>query len=124
MALNPFNRRRQGQAYEQLAEQYLRRQGLVAVGRNFQCRSGEIDLIMRDHHCVVFVEVKFRQSPHYGSAAEAVNWRKLQRLKRAALFWLRQQGLAAEQTEFRFDVVAIQGAEQHIEWLTNILVEG
>lgn len=124
MALNPFNRRRQGQAYEQLAEHYLRRQGLVAVSRNFQCRSGEIDLIMRDQRCVVFVEVKFRQSPHYGSAAEAVNWRKLQRLKRAALFWLQQQGLAAEQTEFRFDVVAIQGADQHIEWLTNILVEG
>ncbi|UXI01635.1 YraN family protein [Photobacterium sp. TY1-4] len=124
MALNLPNRRRQGQAYEQLAEQYLHRQGLHPVCRNFQCRGGEIDLIMRDRRCLVFIEVKFRQRPHYGSAAETVNWRKLQRLKRAALFWLQRNGLAAEHTEFRFDVVAIQGTEQHIEWLTNILVEG
>ncbi|WP_299019148.1 YraN family protein [uncultured Photobacterium sp.] len=124
MALTPFNKRRQGKAYEAMAEQYLRRHGLVSECRNFQCRSGEIDVIMRDGTCWVFVEVKFRQRNHYGSAAEAVNWRKQQKLKRAALFWLQQKGLSAEHTEFRFDVVTIEGHEHQIEWFTNILVEG
>ncbi|WP_036799235.1 YraN family protein [Photobacterium marinum] len=124
MVLNRFNKRRQGQAYEAMAEQFLHRHGLVPVCRNFQCRGGELDLIMRDGRCWVFVEVKFRQRNHYGSAAEAVNWYKLQKLKRAALFWLQKQGLSAEHTEFRFDVVAIEGHEHQIEWLTNVLVEG
>ncbi|KLV06208.1 endonuclease [Photobacterium aquae] len=124
MALNPFNKRQQGQAYETMAEQFLRRHGLSPIQRNFQCRSGEIDLIMKQQHCLVFVEVKFRQRTHYGSAAEAVNWRKLQRLKRAALFWLHKNGYPIEHTEFRFDVVSLEGTPPKIEWLTNILVEG
>ncbi|KLV06360.1 YraN family protein [Photobacterium ganghwense] len=122
--MNLFNKRQQGKTYEVMAETHLRRHGLVAVARNFQCRGGEIDLIMRDRHCWVFIEVKFRQHNHYGSAAEAVNWRKQQRIKRAALFWLQQQGHAIEHTEFRFDVVSLEGTPPQIEWFTNILVEG
>jgi len=122
--LNPLNKRKQGQVYEAMAEQFLLRHGLKSVCRNFQCRSGEIDVIMRDRSCWVFVEVKFRKNAHYGSAAEAVNWRKQQKLKRAALFWLQKNGFSAEHTEFRFDVVAIQGPDHQIEWFTNTLVEG
>lgn len=86
----PLNKRQQGQVYEVMAEQYLQRHHLKPVERNFTCRSGEIDLIMRDKSCVVFVEVKFRKQNHFGSAAEAVNWRKQQKLKRAALLWLKK----------------------------------
>ena len=107
-----------------MAEQHLRRHGLKPICRNFQCRSGEIDVIMRDGSCLVFIEVKYRQHTHYGYAAEAVDWRKQQKLKRAALFWLQKHGFSAEHTEFRFDVVSIQGHEQRIEWFTNTLVEG
>jgi putative endonuclease len=119
-----LNKRQQGQVYEVMAEQYLQRHHLKPVERNFTCRSGEIDLIMRDKSCVVFVEVKFRKQNHFGSAAEAVNWRKQQKLKRAALLWLKKNSLSTEHTEFRFDVVAIQGPDQQIEWFTNTLVEG
>nr|WP_170111222.1 YraN family protein [Photobacterium sanctipauli] len=123
--LNQPNKRLKGQAYEAMAEQFLCRHGLLPCTRNFQCRSGEIDLIMRDKTCWVFIEVKFRKNNHYGSAAEAVNWRKQQRLKRAALFWLQKNGHAIEHTEFRFDVVSIEGAQPpKIEWFTNTLVEG
>ncbi|WP_428476507.1 YraN family protein [Photobacterium japonica] len=122
--MNLRNKRLQGQHYEAMAEQYLCRHGLIACQRNFQCRSGEIDLIMRDRHCWVFVEVKFRKNNHYGSGADAVNWRKQQRLKRAAFFWLQKHGHAIEHTEFRFDVVTLTGTPPIIEWLTNTLVEG
>ncbi|MDX1303843.1 YraN family protein [Photobacterium sp.] len=124
MALSQLNKRQQGQVYEAMAERFLQRHHLSPVTRNFQCRSGEIDLIMRDGDCWVFVEVKYRKQIHFGSPAEAVNWRKQQKLKRAALFWLQKNGLSSEHTAFRFDVVAIQGPDHQIEWFTNILVEG
>ncbi|MCM0149332.1 YraN family protein [Photobacterium galatheae] len=123
MVLNLFNRRRQGYHYESLAEQYLQRQGLTSVARNIHCRGGELDLIMKDGGCWVFIEVKFRAHNRYGSAAEAIDWRKQQRVKRAALYWLHSQGLSAEHCQLRFDVVAIQGDDRHITWLTNTLVE-
>ena len=122
--MSQLNKRQLGQTYEAMAEQYLCRHGLQPHTRNFQCRSGEIDLIMRHQQCWVFVEVKFRKNNHYGSAAEAVNWRKQKRVKRAALFWLKKNGFAIEHTEFRFDVVSLEGTPPQIEWFTNTLVEG
>ena len=80
------NKRQIGQAYEQMAEQYLCRHHLIPITRNFSCRSGEIDLIMQQGKCLVFIEVKYRTQSHYGSAVEAVNWQKQQKLKRAAFF--------------------------------------
>lgn len=84
------NKRQIGQVYEQMAEQYLCRHHLTPIARNFSCRSGEIDLIMRQGKCLVFIEVKYRTQAHYGSAVEAVNWRKQQKLKRAAFFGYRK----------------------------------
>ncbi|KXI23262.1 YraN family protein [Photobacterium sanguinicancri] len=121
---NLFNKRQVGQQFEALAERYLSEQGLIPVTRNFHCRGGEIDLIMREGNCWIFVEVKYRKQARYGSAVEAVTWQKQQKLKRAAFYWLSKQGLSAEHTAFRFDIVAIQGSDHHIEWLTNTLVEG
>ena len=43
-------------AAEQAAADYLTRQGLQLVTRNFRCRLGEIDLIMGDGKTLVFVE--------------------------------------------------------------------
>ncbi|UIP28309.1 MULTISPECIES: YraN family protein [Photobacterium] len=123
MALHLFNKRRQGYHYESLAEQYLQRQGLSAIARNVHCRGGELDLIMKDGDCWVFVEVKYRAHNRFGSAAEAVNRRKLQRLKHAALYWLHSNGMAAEHCQLRFDVVTIEGTDHAISWLTNTLVE-
>ncbi|MDO6706434.1 MULTISPECIES: YraN family protein [unclassified Photobacterium] len=123
MALNLFNKRRQGYHYESLAEQYLQRQGLKPIARNVHCRGGELDLIMKDGNCWVFIEVKYRAHNRFGTAVEAIDWRKQQRIKRTALFWLHSKGLSAELCQLRFDVVAIQGADHQITWLTNTLVE-
>lgn len=107
-----------------MAEQFLCRHQLIPIARNFSCRSGEIDLIMREGKCFVFIEVKYRTHTQYGFAVETVNWRKQQKLKRTAFFWLQKNGLSTEHSEFRFDIIAIQGHEHTIEWFTNILVEG
>lgn len=66
------NTREVGSHYETLARDYLTRQGYRFITANFNTRLGEIDLIMKDGHTFVFVEVKYRKHSHYGHAAEMV----------------------------------------------------
>ncbi|MCG8115726.1 MAG: YraN family protein, partial [Candidatus Thiodiazotropha endolucinida] len=51
-----------GQQAEQQALDFLQSRGLRLQERNFRCKTGEIDLVMRDAGTLVFVEVRFRQS--------------------------------------------------------------
>ncbi len=108
----------QGAAAEELALRYLEAQGLTLVMRNFRCRTGELDLIMRDGGSLVFVEVRSRRYVRYGTPAESVTRAKQQKLLRAATFYLQRQRL---DLPCRFDVVAIlrPGGEPHIEWIRD-----
>lgn len=103
-----------GSAAEDWALDFLRGRGLALVGRNFRCRVGEIDLIMRDGPATVFVEVRYRRDPRHGSAAETVSAHKQRRFTAAARRYL-QQHPAAARAPCRFDVVAITG--EQVEWL-------
>ena len=51
-----------GDAGEDAALAHLLGQGLALVDRNFRCRGGELDLVMRDGATLVFVEVRKRAS--------------------------------------------------------------
>ena len=42
------DRRTTGARYEKLAAEYLEKQGLFILERNYRCRQGEIDLIARE----------------------------------------------------------------------------
>lgn len=109
-----------GQQFELLALQYLQQQGLTLVQQNFQCKAGEIDLIMRDAAQLVFVEVKYRASSAFGGAAAAVTAAKQQKLIRAARWYLQQQGQSA--AACRFDVVAIDGQQPYqYNWIRNAI---
>jgi putative endonuclease len=96
---------RPGQAGEDLACDYLRRQGLRVVERNFRCRAGEIDVVAREGETWVFVEVKERSGVSHGSAVEAVTAVKIGRVVRAARVYAATRGLW--ECSLRFDVVAI-----------------
>jgi putative endonuclease len=90
---------------ERVAEQHLTAQGLVVVARNWRCRDGEVDLILRDGDDVVFCEVKTRRGTLYGTPAEAVVGAKARRLRRLAARWLAETGVRPR--EVRFDVVSV-----------------
>jgi len=95
-----------GQAAEDAAFAYLQALGYAPVMRNWRCRSGEIDLIMRDGKTLVFAEVRSRTSPsRYGTAVEAVTPRKCRQVRDTAAVYLRMHGSAEEPV--RFDVVAV-----------------
>ncbi len=93
---------------ETLAQKFLLDQGLLLVEANFRLRIGEIDLIMKDDEVLVFVEVKYRSSEHWGTSLEQVTPRKIQRIKRVAQAYLQRQ--SADVPYVRFDVVGISPA--------------
>lgn len=105
-----------GQAGEDAALEHLARQGLTLVTRNFRCKAGEIDLVMRDRTSLVFVEVRKRASTEYGGAAASITPAKQRRLLRAAQFYLLRY---TTPPACRFDVVAIDG--ERIRWLKNAI---
>lgn len=96
---------RQGEAF---AAAYYRERGAQVVGMNVRCASGEIDLIVREPGgTVVFVEVKTRSGNAFGGA-EAVDSRKLSRMRRAAAHWLRDKPWQ----RVRFDVLVLTVADR------------
>ncbi|WP_279610927.1 YraN family protein [Vibrio gelatinilyticus] len=113
-----------GQNYEALAQKYLIRHGLTPVAMNFSAKCGEIDLIMKDSHCIVFIEVKYRKNDQFGSAAEMVTPSKAKKLIKTAQFWLSKHGLSFYDTEFRFDVLAIEDNGSNINWIKNAITQG
>lgn len=106
-----------GQAAEARAEAHLINQGLRLLTRNYRCRRGEIDLILRDGDTTVMVEVRQRSRVTHGSAAESVVVRKQRRIISAARHYLATQPGGAE-AAVRFDVVCIDG-EQPIDWIRS-----
>ena len=56
------NNRQIGSKYEQLAADYLKKQGYCIVERNYYTPYGEIDIIAQQDEVLVFVEIKYRMA--------------------------------------------------------------
>ena len=121
MQWNSKNTKEQGDATEQIAQHFLINNGLTLVTKNFRCKLGEIDLIMKDKTSLVFIEVKYRKSNEYGLPCEAVSASKQKKIINTANFYLQQQGINAYNTDCRFDVVGLVGPieSSSITWLKN-----
>lgn len=91
---------------EQVALRHLLEQGMVLLDRNWRCKEGEIDLVLRDGPALVVCEVKTRSSAECGSPHEAVGAVKLERLVRLAERWCDARGV--HPPEVRVDLVAVQ----------------
>ncbi|MBR5093625.1 MAG: YraN family protein [Oscillospiraceae bacterium] len=115
-----MDRQSLGRFGEEQAARYLRRRFYTIVERNYRCRLGEIDLIVKRGGYLVFVEVKLRRDASHGEAREFVDARKQQRVIAAAEQWLSQHETALQP---RFDVIEVyapRGADgpvriEHIE---------
>lgn len=102
------NNRITGSYYETQVAAFLEAQGMTIMEKNFRCRMGEIDLIARDGSYLVFIEVKFRSSGSAGYALEAIDRRKIGRIRKTAGFYLYSNRLP-EETPCRFDTVGVDG---------------
>jgi putative endonuclease len=74
------------------------------VARRWKTPFGEIDIVARRRHDLVFVEVKARE--RLDDAAEAVTERSRQRIVAAAKVWLAHRPQDA-QCAIRFDVILV-----------------
>lgn len=75
---------------------------------------------MRDGHCVVFVEVRYRHATAFGGSAPSVDARKQRKIVAAAQCFLADHRELAH-APCRFDVIAIDGdpAAPRIAWIRN-----
>jgi putative endonuclease len=96
---------RRGAAGESLAAAWYEARGWTVVDRNWRCRDGELDLVVRQRGTTVFCEVKHRRSTTFGSPAEAVTPAKQRRIRRLAARWLAEHPDA--RGDVRFDVAAV-----------------
>lgn len=119
------SRRAAGARWEAFALTHLRQAGLVEIARNFSCRHGELDLVMRDGDVVVFVEVRYRRkgiAGRFGDGVDSVGSSKRAKLARAAGAFLAAHPRLA-QCACRFDVIAIGAGEggqaATLEWIRN-----
>ncbi len=114
----PLNTSRaRGDQFERRAEQFLLEQGLTLLVRNYQCKLGEIDLIMSTGSTLIFVEVRYRKNSCFGGAAASVTPAKQQRLRRTAHCYMQSKGLNESRQSCRFDLVACEGNQVH--WIPN-----
>ncbi len=100
-------RRALGARGETLAVRWYEANGFTVLDRNWRCRSGELDVVVRRGDTIVFVEVKTRSSDAYGSPASAVTPAKQRRIRALAVAWLRAHD--EHGAHLRFDVAAVVG---------------
>lgn len=89
---------------EAVAAEYLRKKRYTLVAAGYQCRFGEIDLIVKDRKYLVFVEVKLRKSAEFAQAREYVDRRKQDKIRVTASMYLSQN---PTELQPRFDVIEI-----------------
>lgn len=111
-----------GNQGEDLACEYLRKQGYKILERNYRIRGGEIDIIAQDKEYLVFVEVKTRLSHDFGLPVEAITPWKIKYLLKTAQFYLLKIGWV--DGPYRLDFLGVDFAEDkdepQIELIKNI----
>jgi putative endonuclease len=100
-------RRALGASGEDAVAAWYEAHGYEVVARNWRCRDGELDLIVREGRRFVFCEVKTRTTDAFGTPVEAVTRDKQLRLRRLAARWL--MDAPTRPREIRFDVASVTG---------------
>ena len=100
------NKKTLGNLGENIAADYLKKNGYVILERNFKfSRFGEIDIIAKHNEYICFVEVKTRTGSNFGVPSEAVDKRKQAKIRRLAQIYIKGKGLI--EYDIRFDVIEI-----------------
>ena len=110
-----IERQELGKKGETDAVKYLKRNGYRILEQNYRTKLGEIDIIAKDGKTIVFIEVKTRNSSHFGNPKWAITPKKQRNMSMAALFYLKATQQSLEKA--RFDVVTIQ--PEKIEIIKN-----
>jgi len=105
-------RQRLGASGERRAARRYEADGWEVVARNWRCRDGELDLVVRRGDVLAFVEVKTRVSDRFGHPAEAVTVAKQRRIRRLASRFCAETGVHGRR--LRFDVVSVLAGQVEV----------
>ncbi len=111
-----------GDVFETLACQYLEEKGLLILARQLSCPCGEIDLVLRHHNTLVFVEVRARTRTSYGGAAASITPAKQIKLIRTAKWYLSALSgrfFAGITPACRIDVITFD--QGRLQWLQDAI---
>lgn len=108
-----------GRQAEDRALAWLQQRGLAFIERNWRCRVGEIDLVMKEHKTWVMVEVRYRKNVDFGGAIASLTAAKCRKLLLASRVYCHMKGL--DDDCCRIDAVLFDGAATVPLWLKNIL---
>jgi len=95
-----------GKFGEDAACEYLKSKNHTIVARNFRCPQGEVDIISRFGDCLTFIEVKTRKNSEFGEPAEAVDFRKVEKIIKVIDFYLASNEWTGD---IKIDVIEVIG---------------
>jgi putative endonuclease len=101
-----------GTIAEEAAKDFLCRNQLNFIEKNYHCRQGEIDLIMKEGKLLVFIEVRYRKSKQYGTGIDSITKEKQRRIITAARHYLHRHNLT-ETVSCRFDIIGVEPAQKN-----------
>jgi putative endonuclease len=98
------NHNKLGEKGEQLAVEFLIKNGYRIVERNWRYKKAEVDIIAQKNEVLAIVEVKTRSTYYFGNPQDFVNKKKIQLYVEAINEYVVSNDL---DVEVRFDIVAI-----------------
>lgn len=104
-----------------MAADYLARNDVQILERNFRRRLGEIDIVGRIGDVLIIAEVRTRSSDAFGGAAASVDFIKQRKIIRATEQLL-QKRREFRELRVRFDVVVVRdplGQSPDVEWIQH-----
>lgn len=93
-----------GKKAEELAAEYLQKNGYKILVRNFRYQKAELDLVAEKDSLIVVVEVKARSTDVFNLPQEAVNKRKIKLIVSAANYFMEEYN---KNQEVRFDIISV-----------------
>lgn len=108
-----------GKKAEELAVEYVKKQGYKILTRNFRFQKAEIDIIAEKDNIIAVIEVKARSTDAFMLPQEAVTKTKIRSIVSAANHYLEEFN---KHTEVRFDIISVLPDEKgnlSIEHITD-----
>ncbi len=104
--MNGLSHKYLGKTGEKFAEEYLQKTGYKILEKNFRCKAGEIDLIVKKDGVVTFIEVKTRKSLSFGEPEESIDFLKIKKIRNSANYFISIKNLNG--FDYSFDVISIK----------------
>ena len=106
-----------GDKGESIAAKIYKAKGYKVIARNFRCKFGELDIILKKGETVVIAEVKTRKNSDFATAKEFVDFNKQKRIKTTSKIFLQKYNLA--ECIIRFDVVEVYTETKTVNIIEN-----